>query len=930
MKKLFLLDGHALVYRAHYAFINRPLINSKGLNTSAITGFTRFLMEILRNQQPSHIAVSFDLKGPTFRHEMYEPYKANREAQPEDITIALPYIKDIIKGFNIPMITLEGYEADDIIGTLAKQAEKEGFTVYMVTPDKDYAQLVSENIYMYKPARSGNAVEILGVKEVLDKWDIANVDQVIDILGMQGDAVDNIPGIPGIGAKTAVKLLKLYDSLEGLLENTDQLKGKQKEKVIEFADQGILSKKLATIDLNVPIKFDAKKYAVEEINKDALGILFKELEFRTLAKTLLGETTTQQVQKDLFGNPVGKDQPRKLSVKKEATNKHSIADKNIQNTPHEYQLIQTKTERTKLIKTLSKHKVICFDTETTGLDAHRAELVGIAFSVKKNEGFYVPIPEDQEEAMDIVAEFKPIFENEKIKMVGQNIKYDCTILKWYNVEVNGIFIDTMVMHYLLAPDQRHNLNYLSESYLNYEPVSIEALIGKKGKNQMTMREAAMENVKEYACEDADITWQLMEVIQKELKEESLEKLYNDIEAPLIHVLTEIEYNGVRLDADFLNKYSKELEKLIKKAEKKIYKEAGIEFNIASPRQVGEILFDKLKIPYRWRRTKTGQYSTDEEKLTELSVNHDIIKSILKYRGLAKLKSTYVDALPNMINPRTGRIHSSFNQALAATGRLSSNNPNLQNIPIKTPEGREVRKAFIPRDKDHILLAADYSQIELRLIADLSKDEAMMEAFQKGQDIHRATAAKVYDVPYDDVNADQRRNAKTVNFSIIYGAGATNLSKQLDIKRAEAKTLIEDYFKGFYGLRQYMQDTVDFARENGFVTTMLGRRRKIRDIDSRNGLLRSNAERIAINTPIQGTAADMIKIAMINIHKEMKKGNFKSKMILQVHDELVFDVHKKELKTLKPIIEEHMKNAIPSLKVPILVGMDTGENWLEAH
>ncbi len=930
MKKLFLLDGHALVYRAHYAFINRPLINSKGLNTSAITGFTRFLMDILRNQQPSHIAVSFDLKGPTFRHEMYEPYKANREAQPEDITTAIPYIRQIIEGFNIPIVTMEGYEADDVIGTLAKQAEKEGFTVYMVTPDKDYAQLVSKNIYMYKPARSGNAVEILGVKEVLDKWDIANVDQVIDILGMQGDAVDNIPGIPGIGAKTAVKLLKEYKSLEGLLENTDKLKGKQKEKVIEFAEQGILSKKLATIELNVPIQFDAKKYEVEEINKDALGELFKELEFRTLAKTLLGETETQKVQKDLFGNVVGKDQPRKLAVKKEATNKHAIADKNIQNTPHDYKLIQTKAERAKLIKTLSKQKVICFDTETTGLDANRAELVGIAFSVKKNEGWYVPIPEDQEEAMEVVQEFKSIFENEKIKMVGQNIKYDCTVLKWYNIDVNGFFIDTMVMHYLLEPEQRHNLNYLSESYLNYEPVSIEALIGKKGKNQMSMREAAMENVKEYACEDADVTWQLMEVIQKELKAEKLDKLYNDIEAPLIHVLTDIEYNGVRLDSEFLGEYSKELGKLIKKYEKKIYKDAGIEFNIASPRQVGEVLFDKLKIPYRWRRTKTGQYSTDEEKLTELSANHDIIKTILKYRGLAKLKSTYVDALPQMVNPRTGRIHSSFNQALAATGRLSSNNPNLQNIPIKTPEGRKVREAFIPRDKDHILLAADYSQIELRLIADLSKDETMMEAFTKGQDIHRATAAKVYDVPYDEVNADQRRNAKTVNFSIIYGAGATNLSKQLDIKRSEAKTLIEDYFKGFHGLRQYMDETVEFAREHGFVTTMLGRKRKIRDIDSRNGMLRSMAERIAINTPIQGTAADMIKIAMINIHNEMKKGNFKSKMILQVHDELVFDVHKKELKKLKPIIEENMKNAIPGLKVPILVGMDTGDNWLEAH
>jgi DNA polymerase-1 len=930
-KKLFLLDGHALVYRAHYAFINRPLINSKGVNTSAATGFTRTLWDMIRTQNPTHLAVAFDLSGPTFRNEMFPEYKANREKQPEDITVALPYIEKIIEGFNIPVVTKEGYEADDVIGTLAKQAEKEGFEVYMVTPDKDYAQLVSENIFMYKPSRQGNGVDILGVPEVLEKWQIKRVDQVIDILGLQGDSVDNIPGIPGIGAKTAVKLLDQFDTVEGLIENTDQLKGKQKEKVIEFAEQGILSKKLATIDINVPIQFDAERYKIEPVNKDALAEVFKDLEFRTLAKQILGEgaaaTSPAGQQGSLFGAGEGTVAPKKTAS---APPKHSIAEKNISNTPHEYILVDTHEKRAALIQLLAGQDAICFDTETTGVDANQAELVGMSFAVESGKAYYVPVPEDHAEAKKIVEEFRSVFENEKIAKIAQNIKYDALLLKWYGVAVKGSYIDTMVIHYLLEPGLRHNMDYLAETYLKYQPVSITTLIGKSGKNQLSMRDVPVEKVSDYAAEDADITLQLKEYLEPKLKEEELDKLYDDIEAPLIKTLVDLEYEGVNIDADYLDNYSKELETSIRTIEEQIYSTAGARFNIGSPKQVGEILFDKLKIPYRWRKTKTGQYSTNEEKLTELAQENPVVKEILRFRGLSKLKSTYVDALPRMVNPKTGRIHSSFNQALAATGRLSSNNPNLQNIPIRTPEGARVREAFIPRDEDHILLAADYSQIELRLIAEISGDEAMLEAFQAGQDIHSATAARVFGVPFEEVTKEQRYRAKTVNFSIIYGAGSTNLSRQLNIKRAEAKEIIENYFNQYHGLKAYMDETVEFARKNGYVTTLLGRRRQLRDINSNSSLERSNAERIAINTPIQGSAADMIKIAMINIHDELKKGKFKSKMILQVHDELVFDAHKSELETIQPIIDEKMRTAIPNLRVPILVGMGTGNNWLEAH
>jgi len=924
-KKLFLLDGHALVYRSHFAFINRPLINSKGINTSAITGFVRTLWDLLKNQKPSHIAIAFDPKGKVFRHEQYPDYKANRDAQPEDITIALPYIKDIVKAFKIPIVMVDNYEADDVIGTLAKQAEKEGFTVYMVTPDKDYAQLVSENIYMYKPSRMGNGIDILGVPEILEKWQIEHVHQVIDVLGLQGDSVDNIPGIPGIGAKTAVKLLAQFGSIEELVKSTDQLKGKQKENVENFTEQGLLSKKLATIDINVPIEFDASTFILDPYDRDALSKLFSELEFRTLANQILG--AKEGVQQDLFGN----SQATSASPKsKTAQTNYSIAKNNIENVKHEYILVQTDQEIEKLIKELSKYKEISFDTETTGIDANKAELVGLAFCVKSHKAYYVPVPENYEKAKAICAKFKPILENPETLKIGQNIKYDILILKWYDLEVKGTYFDTMIAHYLCEPDLRHKLDYLSESYLEYKMVPIEELIGKRGKNQLSMRDIDVEKVKEYAGEDADVTYQVKSILEEKLIKIELTDLYHKIEEPLIDVLAQMEFEGVRINPKFLQNYSKVLGKSILKKEKEIYKKAEVEFNISSPKQVGEVLFDKMKIPYRWKKTASGQYSTDVVKLTELSFNHDIVNDILEYRKFSKLKSTYVDALPLLVNKKTNRVHSNFNQARAATGRLSSENPNLQNIPIKNEAGREIRKAFEPRDKDHILLAADYSQIELRLISEISKDESMLKAFIDGNDFHRATAAKVFDTAYDDVTSDQRRKAKTVNFSVIYGAGATNLSRQLGIKRAEASELIKTYFDQFSGLKKWMTEIVDYAREHGYVKTMLGRKRVLRDINSRNGLTRSNAERMAINTPIQGTAADMIKIAMINIHKIFKDKNVKSKMIMQVHDELVFDVHQKELDIVKPIIEHEMKTAIPNLKVPIIVGMDTGNNWLEAH
>ncbi|MEL6970262.1 MAG: DNA polymerase I [Bacteroidota bacterium] len=926
-KRLFLLDGHALVYRAHFAFINRPLINSKGFNTSAITGFTRTLWDLMRNQNPTHLAVAFDPSGPTFRHEMMESYKANREEQPEDIRASFPYIHQILQAFKIPIITVDNYEADDVIGTLAKQAEAEGYQVYMVTPDKDYGQLVSENIFMYKPSRQGDGVEIMGVPEICAKWDIENVDQVIDMLGMQGDSVDNIPGIPGIGPKTAAKLLKVFGSMENLLENTDQLKGKQKEKVEANREIALLSKELARIKLDVPIQFNATDYIIEPFDRDWLSEIFKELEFRTLAKQILG----QQEEKPMVGTQGSLFATEAVAQAGTGLAQHELASNTIANTEHKYHLVSGAEAEQELVDKLLQASVLCFDTETTSVDANEAELVGMSFAIEAGEAWYVPVPADQTAAQEIVERFRPLFESESIAKIGQNLKYDMKVLRWYDIQVKGELLDTMVMHYLLEPERRHNMDYLSETLLSYKPVSITELIGKKGKNQKTMRDVPVEQVVDYACEDADITWRLHEVLAPKLAEETrIEELYQQMEGPLVRVLAEIEHEGIRVDADFLAEYSAELVKEIVDLEEKVHAEAGVPFNLASPKQVGEVLFDHMKIPYRWRKTKSGQYSTDEEKMSEIALDFPIAANVLRHRGLTKLRSTYLDALPKLINSRTGRIHSSFNQTVAATGRLSSKDPNLQNIPIRTPEGRKVREAFVPRDEDHILLAADYSQIELRLIAEISGDEAMLEAFQTGQDIHRATAARVFDTPYDEVNRDQRGQAKTVNFAIIYGAGSQNLSQQLGISRAEAKELIETYFSRYPGLKNYMEDTVKYARENGHVTTMLGRRRKLRDINSKSSLARSNAERMAINTPIQGTAADMIKIAMLNVQKAIKEQGLQSKMILQVHDELVFDVRKDELERIKPIIEENMKNALPDLKVPIVVEMGTGQNWLEAH
>ena len=929
-KRLFLLDGHALVYRAHFAFITRPLINSKGLNTSAITGFVRTLWDLMTNQKPTHIAVAFDPKGGTFRHEYYPQYKANRDAQPEDITIAMQYIPSIIEAFNIPVVMVKNYEADDVIGTLAKQAEKEGYTVYMVTPDKDYAQLVSPNIYMYKPGRQGNEVEVLGEKEILANWEIDRVEQVIDVLGLQGDSVDNIPGVPGIGPKTAVTLLKEFGSVENIIANADKLKGKQKENVINFADQALLSKRLATIDINSPIQFDAEKFNLDPMNKEKLKEIFLELEFRTLAQQILGNEVVgnpksgQGVQQSLFGNdaPAPTPAPEKPD--------YEIAKRNIENTPHTYHLVQTDDEILNLVAKLNTCKEISFDTETTGIDAHQAELVGLSFSTKPGEAYYIPLPADQTECKRKLKYFRPELESATIGKIAQNIKYDMTMMKWYGIELQGFLYDTMITHYLCEPDLRHKLDYLTESYLDYKMVPIEDLIGKGGKNQLSMRDVSIEKVKEYAGEDADLTLQMVPVLKNMMAENELDELYQKIEEPLIRVLCDLEYEGIRINGDFLKEYSKELDKLILQKEQEIYKNAGVQFNISSPRQVGEVLFDRLKVPYRWKKTSSGQYSTDFDKLTELAGEHIVIDTILEYRKFSKLKSTYVDALPTMINPRTGRVHSNFNQARAATGRLSSENPNLQNIPIKDEAGREIRKAFIPRDDDHILLAADYSQIELRIIAEISNDQSMLEAFVAGNDFHKATAAKVYNVAYEDVTSEQRRNAKTVNFSITYGAGATNLSRQLSISRKEATELIQSYFREFSGLKNYMDTTVNSARETGYVKTLLGRRRNLRDINSRNSLTASNAERVAINTPIQGTAADMIKIAMIDIHNEFKQQKLKSVMVLQVHDELVFDVYKPELEQVKSIISSKMQNAIPDLKVPILVEMGIGHNWLEAH
>ena len=933
MKKLFLLDGMALIYRAHFALSKNPRFTSTGVNTSAVMGFANTLLEVLKKEKPSHIAVVFDTSAPTERHTDFEAYKAHREAMPEDLRIALPYVFRLIEGFNIPVITKDGFEADDIIGTMAKEAERQGFQVYCMTPDKDFAQLVSENIFIYKPARMGNEMEILGVKEVLTKWEIDNVLQVIDILGLWGDAVDNIPGIPGIGEKTAKLLIKQYGSMENIIANSHELKGKQRENVENFAEQGLISKKLATIILNVPVEFDETKLILEEPSRELLEPLFAELEFRTIGKRVFGDdfsvndakNTAQQ--QDLFGNSV--EVQRKDFNEQPSLFDTPIDAKNISNTPHKYFLIDTPEKRKELIDLLLTQPSVSFDTETTGTDANLADLVGISFSIKVGEGYYIPVPEDRTEAQAIVDEFRIILENANIANIGQNIKYDMLVIKWYDVQVKGKLFDTMLAHYLIDPDTRHNMDVLSENYLGYTPISITTLIGAKGKGQGNMRDVPVENVVDYAAEDADVTLQLANVFEPLLKEKNAIKLAEEVENPLIYVLADIEKEGVRIDIDTLNAYSIELQVEITKAEQSVYEKAGLKFNLASPKQLGEVLFDHLKLDPKAKKTKTGQYQTGEDVLTLLASKSDIVKDILDFRQLQKLKSTYVDALPLLVNPKTGRVHTSYNQAVAATGRLSSNNPNLQNIPIRTERGREVRKAFIPRDENHVLLSADYSQIELRIIAEISKEENMLDAFNKGIDIHTATAAKVYGISIEEVDSNQRRNAKAVNFGIIYGQSAFGLSQNLNIPRKEAAEIIEQYFTQYPGIKRYMSDTMNFARENGFVETIMGRRRYLRDINSANQTVRGYAERNAINAPIQGSAADLIKIAMINIHQDMKDQKLESKMTMQVHDELVFDVLKTEVEQMKAIITHRMKTAIKT-EVPIEIEIGEGVNWLAAH
>lgn len=933
-KKLFLLDGMALMYRAHFALSKNPRFTSTGINTSAVMGFTNTLLDVLKKEKPTHIAVVFDTEAPTERHTEYEAYKAHRQAMPEDLAAAMPYVIKLITGFNIPVITSDGYEADDIIGTLAKKAEAKGYQVYCMTPDKDFAQLVSENIFIYKPARMGNDMEILGVKEVLAKWEIENVLQVIDILGLWGDAVDNIPGIPGIGEKTAKALIKQYGSMENIIANSHELKGKQKENVENFAQQGLISKKLATILLDVPVELDEQSLELCDPSRDLLEPLFTELEFRTLGRRVFGDefsVTTAKfgegTQTDLFGNQTGETVQYTNTIAEEPA--QQLPAKNIENTEHQYHLVDTPEQRAELIKLLLTQERISFDTETTGTDANTAELVGLSFSIKPGEGYYIPVPADRTAAQAIVDEFKVVLENESIEKIGQNTKYDILVLKWYNLEVKGKLFDTMLAHYLIDPDTRHNMDVLSENYLGYSPISITTLIGAKGKNQGTMRDVPVEKVVDYAAEDADVTLQLAHVFEPKLKELNAAKLAEEIENPLVYVLADIEKVGVRIDMETLKNYSAELEKDIIKFEQNVYDKAGIKFNLASPKQLGEVLFDKLQLDPKAKKTKTGQYQTGEDVLLALASKSDIVQDILDFRQLQKLKSTYVDALPLMVNPKTGRVHTSYNQAVAATGRLSSNNPNLQNIPIRTERGREVRKAFIARDEDHILLSADYSQIELRIIADISKEENMLDAFSKGIDIHTATAAKVYGVSIEEVDGTQRRNAKAVNFGIIYGQSAFGLSQNLGIPRKEAAEIIEQYFAQYPGIKRYMSDTMNFARENGFVETIMGRRRYLRDINSANQTVRGFAERNAINAPIQGSAADMIKIAMINIHQDMKAQNLRSTMTMQVHDELVFDVLKTEKEAMKAIILERMPNAIKTI-VPIVVEIGEGDNWLAAH
>lgn len=942
-KKLFLLDAMALIYRAYYALVRSPRITSKGRNTNAQFGFTSTLLDLINKEKPTHLAVVFDTAAPTERHTDFTQYKANRQEAPEDITAAIPDIKRIIKGFNLPCMEKDGYEADDVIGALAHEASDMGYTVYMVTPDKDYGQLVRDNIFIYKPGYQGGNVEIMGPQEVCAKWNIKRVDQVIDILGLMGDAVDNIPGIPGVGEKTAAKLLAEYDTLENVIANADGIKGALGEKVRNGKDLAIMSKKLATIITNVPVSFHDEDFRVKELNKEALTEIFTELEFRALGKRLLGDGfnigDSAPVATDLFGNAI--KQPSTGAQAAAATPADDfteavedlvpIATNNIENTPHDYWLVKEDAEVEKLIAKLLEQKEVAFDTETTGIDANVADLIGMSFCWEKGTAYYVYLPEEKEAVIKLLERFKRVFDKEDILWIGQNLKYDLIMLKRYGFALKGQMYDTMLAHYVLEPEGKRNMDLLSAKYLGYQPVSIETLIGKKGKGQLTMRDAPLEQVKDYAAEDADVTLQLKHAFDPGLDEKNVRKVFAEVENKLVPVLVDVEYEGVGVDVNFLQQYSKELELDIKTAEENVYKQAGVTFNLGSPKQLGEVLFDVMKLEGGGKKTKTGQYATGEDVLQKLRSKHQIVNDILVYRELTKLKSTYVDSLPTLINPYTGRVHTSFNQTVAVTGRLSSNNPNLQNIPIRTDRGREIRKAFIPRSPGWCLVSADYSQIELRIIAAISGDKEMVSAFRDNKDIHTATAAKVYGVEESAVTFDMRRAAKAVNFGIIYGQSAFGLAESLSISRTEAKTIIDNYFMQYPSIKQYMDESIQFAKQHGYVTTLYGRKRYLRDIRSANQTVRGYAERNAINTPIQGTAADMIKLAMINVHDALKKTTLKTRMILQVHDELVFDVPQEELEEVQAIIKHGMETAM-SLPhdVPVQAETGHGANWLEAH
>jgi DNA polymerase-1 len=935
MKKVFLLDAFALIFRAYYALIRNPRITSTGKNTNAQFGFTNTLLDLIKKQNPSHIAVCFDTPGDTERHVDFADYKANRQEAPEDLLAAIPDIKKIIQAFNIPIIESNGYEADDIIGTLAWQAAAEGFEVYMVTPDKDYGQLVcKENVYIFKPPAFGNKEEILDGAKVCEKWDIERCEQVIDILGLMGDAVDNIPGIPGVGEKTAAKLLKEYGTLENVLANADNIKGAIGEKVRKGKDSAILSKKLATIITNVPgVQFHVEDFELKPLNETLLSEVFNELEFRTLGKRLLGDnfkvTGSEQVQKDLFGNEV------KVNAQSETASIAATLEfpefKTAATTAHEYKTVAALEDIAQLLETLGNYTEICFDTETTNIDPNQAELVGMSFSVEPGKAYYVPVPASQDEAYKLVHAFAPLFENPDITWIGQNIKYDLIVLKWYNQTLAGPVFDTMVAHYVIEPEGRRSMDLLAQQYLNYDPISITTLIGKKGKGQITMRDVPIADVAEYAAEDADITLQLKQVFAPMITQKSVNEVFEKADNPLVKVLANMEFEGVKIDEQFLNDYSKVLEADAKVFEENVYKAAGVRFNLASPKQLGEVLFEKLKLDPKAKKTKTGQYATGEDVLQKLASDHTIVNDILGFRELTKLRNTYVDALPQMINPKTGRVHTSYSQTTAVTGRLASNNPNLQNIPVRSDRGKEIRKAFVPRDEQHILLSADYSQIELRIVAAISGDKNMCEAFKNGLDIHTATASKVYNIPLDEVTKEQRYKAKSVNFGIIYGQGAFGLAANLGISRTEAKEIIDSYKSEFSGITAYMEARVAMAQKAGYAETVLGRKIWLKDINSANAVVRGYAERAAINAPIQGSAADMIKLAMIDIDREMKRRNLKSRMILQVHDELIFDVYQQEREELKALVLEFMSNALPlPNEVPVVAEAGFGLNWLEAH